>query len=241
MKAFIRETLRIALPSIRPPVLVASMGRSGSTLVYDSVVAGMAAAKFGSVGGRLHGIVRNSAWRLNDVNLKGGQVYKTHDFPAELPKTLNLRSVFLFGSASAAAKSVLNCETTYGKQWLDEHLMHLSALGALDELPDRDILRFEEQLDSWCVTEKIPVLSLKYEDLWTSGAQEILSQYLGFPVTFPIQHARASASREFGEIEKRIRDTYLALDNRISELPPILMNAAAKKIIGDFNHRVKDA
>ncbi|MDK3019098.1 hypothetical protein [Pseudodonghicola flavimaris] len=231
LKSAVREGLKAALPASSPPLLVASMGRSGSTVVYDSLVAGMAAARFGERGSRLTGLVRDTAWHLGGARFHSGRVYKTHDFPYDLSPGASPRVVFLFGSTSAAARSVLRCETTYGPDWIAEHLEHLSAHGALRDVPVRDVLRFGEQLDGWLACETVPVLSLRYEDLWRSGAGTVLSRYAGFPVRLPPQRARESASVDLGAVGRQLMDTYAALDGRVAALPAIRANRKAQLLL----------
>lgn len=228
LKSIIRKLLKGFLPSTQPPILVASMGRTGSTLIYASLVEGMVVKRFGIRSPRLGGLVRETAWRLCGASYRNGRVYKTHDFPEGLKPGERPLVVFLYGSASDAARSVLRCDTVYGCDWIKEHLEHLRAKGAFEDIPDRDVLRFGEQLDAWLSCEIVPVLALRYEDLWTSGAEQKLSRFVGFPVRLPVRRARESTGMELGETSGKLMATYAELDARVAALPAVLTNDRAK-------------
>lgn len=234
MKRIIKETLKHNLSSRLPPVVVSSMGRSGSTLIYKSLCNGMSHKRFGTTRFKTESLIRDEAWRLEDSPLKNGQVYKTHDFPHALIPSDRLRVVFLFGSASDAARSVLRCETSYGPDWTTEHFVHLAATGDIDEVPNRDVLRFEEQLDSWLSIQSVPVVGLRYEDLWNAGTEEVLSHFVGFRVSLPKRKQRESAGMNFGDLESQLASTYAALDKKISALPSVLLNEKARLLVEPF-------
>lgn len=231
LKIIVRETLKTILPSSAPPLLVASMGRSGSTLVYDALVEGMVRARFGAFPYRLNGLVKEEAWNLAGQTFYKGRVYKTHDLPSQFSSSDFPRVVFLFGLASDAARSVLHCEKTYGRAWIEEHFKHLSAIGELEDVPNRDVLRFADQLNAWLTFEGVPVLALRYEDLWNPETENILSRFAGFPVSFPERKNRKSISVELGAVGQRLNNTYADLDRRIAALPSVHLNARAQVLI----------
>ena len=230
-KPLIKTGVRRLWPARCEPVLVASMGRSGSTLVYDSVVAGMARLRFGPLAEPLRGAVRDTAWSLDTARFHRGRVYKTHDFPHGLGAQSAIRAIFLFGDAGSAARSVLNCETTRGRAWIEEHFEHLRASGSIEDVPHADVLRFGEQLDAWLSFEAVPVLSLRYEDLWADGTEALIGRYVGFPVALPKRKARESAARDFGDREAALSATYGPLDERIAALPSVKANAKAQALL----------
>lgn len=231
IKTFIKRRWQTLTPSARPPVVVASMGRAGSTLVYDALNKGMGLARFGADTYRNERFVRDVAWTLANARFRKGVVYKTHDFPHELKTVQDIRVVFTFGIPSDAARSVLGCDDKYGRAWIEEHFSHLRADGTFDEVCSRDVLRFGEQLDSWTGLTDLPVLALKYENLWDSGAQDALSRFVGFPVTLPVRKARESAALELGDRAKALRSTYAALDARVAAMPDIITNDKARALI----------
>ncbi len=238
MKRYIRELLKQYLPSATDPIIVASMGRSGSTLVYEALCEGMLRARFRFAHERLRGLVRDTAWNLAEANFRNGRIYKTHDFARHLNANPKLKAVFLFGSASAAARSVINCRSTYGDNWIASHFRHLAAKGELSEVPHKDVLRFQEQLDSWLENDRVPTLSLRYEDLWLPESLAELSKFVGFEVKFPARRARESSQANLGDSEGEIQRTYHQLDQRILSLPSIIPNELAQKYLTTISKKI---
>lgn len=214
---WLKRTLQRCMPSRYHAVVVASMGRSGSTLVYDAIADGMAMARFGRSSGAARRIVRDIAWDLDMCALTPGVVYKTHALAEELPSHRPCKIVFVFGPASDAAISVLSCDRRHGPDWTAEHFRHMRARGSLEELARRDVLRFEEQIDGWLGRSGSMVLALRYDGLWSHA--DTLSDFVGFPVRFPARRLRNS----LGDVEavtiERIRSCYARLDARIAALP----------------------
>ncbi|OOY06992.1 MULTISPECIES: hypothetical protein [unclassified Thioclava] len=146
-----------------------------------------------------------------------GIVYKTHGLAEELPDHSGAKVVFLFGSATDAALSVLSCETRYGPDWIVEHFRHLRASGTIDELAQRDVLRFSDQLDGWIGKTSTPRIILRYGGLW--DYQDALSDFTGVRVALPPKRARKGAGAADAETRGRFVQTYAALDARIAALP----------------------
>lgn len=214
--------IRRLVPSRLPPVLVASMGRSGSTLLYQALVRGMARARFGSALWLPRRLCTDSAFDLGSARFQPGVVYKTHGFPGEVRPHPQLRGVFVFSSASEAAISVLACMDTYGRPWVQQHLHHLRASGPVEEIVVRDVLRFGDQLDTWLGgSAAFPVLALRYEALWDNI--DALAQFVGFPVILPTRRPRESASMVDDETKARVRRVYAELDARIAQMPDLLV------------------
>jgi hypothetical protein len=72
----LRTRIRRALDRNRPAILVASMGRSGSTVTYLALI--KAAQNRGQAD------ARTLAWTLADDPLPPAKIIKTHDFPEGL-------------------------------------------------------------------------------------------------------------------------------------------------------------
>lgn len=199
----------------------------------------MSNARFGTAEFYGESLVRNVAWQLDRTRLRNGQIYKTHDLPCRLRPADQLRAVFVFGSASDAVRSILHCDTTHGRQWVREHFEHLGATGRIEDITERDVLRLEEQLHQWTSVQSIPVLALKYEDLWASSAQDVLSRFVGFPVRLPAQKQRESSRLNSTALDERLAATYRTLDQKIAAMPSILPNNRALSLIGSSFVRQK--
>lgn len=216
-KARVKRILQYVLPSNVPPLVVASMGRSGSTLVWDALRRAMASRfprPLHAPGLRL---VSDQAWDLKCKRLAPGVVYKTHGLAHELPTNSGARVIFLFGSATDAALSVLACHSRYGPHWIEQHFEHLRATGEFSDLGESDVLRFGEQLDGWIGKSGTPRLILNYDAVWDHV--QTLSDFVGVPVQLPPRRPRYGASTADAETRARFAETYAALDARIAAMP----------------------
>jgi hypothetical protein len=223
LKRLLKKALQRTIPTRFDPIIVASMGRSGSTLVYDALCDGMAAARFGPLKWFGRRIVGDTAWELSRQSFMPGVVYKTHDLPIGLPRDCGARVVFLFGRASDAAISVLSCRRRYGAAWVAEHFAHMRALGSFDELSERDVLRFEEQIDGWLAVDHARILGLRYETLWKHA--DDLSRFVGFSVTLPDRRPRDGSKEIDLATAEKFTATYRALDEKIASLADCILRA----------------
>ena len=206
------------MPSRYPGVIVASYGRSGSTLLYRAVIEAMCAARFG----KYRNFVAEESWTLGDKPLRSGLVYKTHDYPTVLAGRNDLRTLFVFGSARDAVLSVIEQEEKEGHAWIDEHLEHLKAQGPMADILERDILGIGSQLSAWAGFAESPVLCLRYEALW--DAEERIREFTGLPVVLPPRRARSEKSVP-EEVRASVERVYGPLDERIDQLPDVFQAA----------------
>ena len=70
-----------------------------------------------------------------------------------------------------------------------QHIRHLRGSGQVSELFSKDILNYEEQINSW---SKSPSLKLHYPTYWSQ--QDSISKYLGFELCLPPYHVRDACS-----------------------------------------------
>jgi hypothetical protein len=211
---------RARMAGRRPPYLVASMGRSGSTIVFEALVNGLALQRFGFLKDhlRLTRVVQSWAFDLPKAKLIGGVVYKTHDFPTQDLCIARPKIVYVFGTASVAAVSVYSCLERYGRAWIDRHFDHLRADGPFEEMWSRDVLRFGDQLEAWINVQGLDVLSVRYESLWDH--EMAISDFVGFPVKLPPRRQRFTTAKET-DVMVRATDLYSSLDARIEALPDV--------------------
>ena len=217
-KTRIKRVLQRVLPTAIPPVVVASMGRSGSTLIWDALRRAIAVARFpGPLQAQGLRLVSDQAWDLDRIRFARGVVYKTHGLASELPENHGVKVIFLFGSATDAALSVRACRDRYGARWIKQHFEHLRAAGPFEDLGARDVLRFGEQLDGWIGKTGTPRMILHYDAVWDHV--QTLSDFVGVPVRLPPRHPRSSASVADSETRARFAEAYETLDARIAAMP----------------------
>jgi hypothetical protein len=212
------------LPSDAVPILCPSIGRVGSKLLWLSLIhhRSQALFRFGRSAGRR--LILDATWELKGTQFRHGAVYKTHDFPYDLVASPLLKVVFLYGRPSDSALSVVRCHATKGPTWVGRHFAHMHADGAYDELLHRDVLRLGEQIDAWRAVRGAEVLGLRYETLWDHT--DVLSEFVGFPVTLPHRKQRGFADMD-PETVALARASYEELDVRVSRLPDYFRSSHA--------------
>ena len=92
-----------------------------------------------------------------------------------------------------------------------------------EELGERDVLRFEEQIDGWLGVDHVKVLGLRYEGLWDNV--DALSNFVGFPVVLPEKELRRSRQEMDMMTAKRFAATYRQLDEKIAALPDCVLTS----------------
>ena len=173
------------------PVVVASTGRAGSTMLVNSIAASFVQARYSLLSPYLIKMLTkiSSSYfdRLEDIGLlRRAPVIKTHDlYRSDLKK--DLKYIYVYGDPLDSAVSALQQGKLRGSVWLDEHIYHLCGQGTPDQVLVKDILNYEEQLSSW---ETSPAMFVHYSEIWKK--KDELSVYLGFPLHLPPQRIRSS-------------------------------------------------
>jgi len=136
---------------------------------------------------------------------------KTHAIAPEILPA-DIRVVFLFGDPINAVWS------TWNKRFNQVHFRNCGY--QQEEPPDilnRDDLGYESIFDSWMKSHTYPVMSIRYEKLWTH--RELLEEFIGRPISLPAFQRRTTDI----PLEKRIQiqTAYSSLDLKIKQAPDI--------------------
>lgn len=205
----LRARIRQEMDRRHPAVLVASMGRSGSTVTYLALIE--AAQKRGRQD------VRTLAWTLADDPLPPAKIIKTHDFPEGLrTRREKTRTIFNIGSALDAALSVYACHVKNGPEWTALHFEHLKSQGTISDVFERDALQFARQVKEWATFDAAPVLCIKYDALWQQ--QDRIASFTGLPLRLPQRRARSTKDVP-PELLEKARRIYDPIDRVIDGLP----------------------
>lgn len=171
------------------PIVVASTGRNGSTLLYKSIVSAMASNKIERL------LFAQSMWNLKkSKNYRPNGVYKTHD----LPTLVNgVRYVFIYGDPIESSVSVFRRTLIDGNSWLKLHCENLGYSGKKDlsVIFQKDILNYKEQMHQWCSIKNPNVLCLDINQLWAD--KKLLEVFLQVQLTLPTKRQR-SENQEVG-------------------------------------------
>lgn len=198
-KKSIKRLIRAQLFKGEAPLVIASTGRAGSTMLFMAIRRGYVLQKIGvNAGGYLRKILEWLASdfcdRLDCIETIGSGVIKTHALWCDgLNK--NAKFLFIHGDPLESALSVEQMTNRYGIEWFDEHLYHLeSEPHELKDLYQTDVLNYEKQINSWGNANSESVLCVAYEDIWENIDQ--ISKHVGFKVTLPEFRERAKKSEK---------------------------------------------
>ncbi len=184
-------------------IIVAGLGRSGTTLVYNSLL--------------YNHYFKPTPFTTNlnslmDYDSKGF-VYKTHDLP---PKELNdsFKLIYLFGNPMNTVLSTHRRINEWGR--LHHKHLHSNLFKDNDDILYKDILMLNEHFDKWYRKQKFSFVSIKYEMLYTEDTQNALSDYLGFKIKLFPQKKRNTdwKTHPMGDI---VYNTYKQLFLKIEE------------------------
>ncbi len=214
----IRRLQRIPQNAPKNCVIVASNGRSGSTLTFLALADTL--KEIDPLSAKRVDFVA----RLSDTEFYTPCVYKTHDFPQPLSTwPENTRVVFCFGPTKDSAFSVYSAMERYGADWIDQHFYHLHATGTFDELFERDVLQQARQIREWVTFEDVPVLCVRYDALWDH--QDTISRFTGLDFTPPKRRERTP--KDIPEEFKASADQlYDPIDEVIDQLPECFIASA---------------
>lgn len=189
-KINLKKTLREFLFGCNLPIVVASTGRAGSTLLVNAISEAYINNYFKEYPAffknQMANLTTSYANQLleSDISMSGAPILKTHDLD-RLDKQIELKKVFIFTDPLDSALSVMEQIKQKGSSWGKRHLFHLQSSGNLSDLFQVDILNYEIILDSW---KKSNAFIVHYDDLWSRV--DCLSDYLQFDVVLPSRKPR---------------------------------------------------
>jgi hypothetical protein len=182
-------------------VVVAGMGRCGTTLVFRSL--------------RDDGYTPHPSF-LETIDLGSclnGHVYKTHEAP---PAAIgrNVKLVFMFGNPMDIAISSHSRMNRWGRV----HHMHLGS----DLFTDndcvfmQDTLKLEAHFDAWHRPQSFPFVTVRYETLYSQDTLDGLADFLGHRIILPPHRARTTRWMDHPRKEQLL-EIYSDLHDRIEQ------------------------
>ena len=175
-------------------VVIASAGRSGSTVLFQAVRKGyrswLCSGQLSSLKSKFYlRIMAHSADRLDDIHRWGSPVIKTHDLPTALDYKLT-KYLFVFADPVSVIDSVIRQTRLQGINWLDNHIYHLRGLGSFSDIYEKDVLNYASQLQQWTreasLNNKIFVIPYSHLWEWEHGIKD----FLGFSIQLPEKRER---------------------------------------------------
>jgi hypothetical protein len=221
----LKKKIAAALLHDTPPILCASIGRVGSTMLRHALGSERRMLRFGPFRSVPRTLLYEPVWELKNARFRPGAIHFTHDFPHELVAPSCLKVVFLYGRPSDTILSLVRRHDDFGPEWMNRHFAHMHASGPYKEILQRDVLRIGEQIDAWPTVHSANVLGLRYAALWENV--EKLSEFVGFRVSLPER-----IERKFLDINPAIvamvRENYRELDHLEAQLPDYFFTQPAR-------------
>lgn len=202
-------------------IVVASTGRSGSTILHEAIRNGMVRACCPRIRNpfllrKLNKLAGGFTPRIANVHSDPTPVQKTHD-QFDPRYAYDAKYVFVYGDPLESALSVKRMYESAGQGWFENHIRNLNSEGHIEELFTRDILNYERQLNSWQQGDVGRVLLLRYEQLW--DRVDSISAFVGFPVMLPMHRERNTILPDNVDnpaLFEYLRSIMLSLDERVS-------------------------
>ena len=166
--------------------------------------------------------IGREAWRLDEVRLRSGRVYKTHDYPIDwgLSRRRPPRVVYLFGDPRAATRSVVNMADDRGTGWFAQHCRHLGVeYASPSEVLSRDCLQIERHFTAWVQQKSLPTLFVRYDRLWDSVDR--VSSFLGVTLKLEPKQERVGSRQLDPESEAALHRVFSRFSEEIRSLPDV--------------------
>jgi len=203
-------------------VVICSLGRCGSTLLYRSVLKTGHYKKRFIRKGKRKGFIRNIN-DLNSVNIDGC-CFKSHDFaPEHLPE--GMKVIFLFGNPLHIIVSIKNNENRLGRgTWIKRHFLNLNSdFSKYPQMFKKDVLNLEKNFDSYNCMHSYDILSVRYETMW--NYQDEIGEFVGADNLdlgeFKERDSVNALNDMLEEDVKMINETYYSLSDKVKNVPDI--------------------
>tara|TARA_R110001583_G_scaffold62493_3_gene183727 strand:- start:2482 stop:3144 length:663 start_codon:yes stop_codon:yes gene_type:complete len=180
----------LAYKCIDSPVVVASTGRSGSTMLCHAVMNSMLRSRRG---GRFHPrLVFFPAFDRERIKLHDGAVHKTHLLAHHFPSSS--KCIFIYDDPNISKQSFVDCCAKYGREWGEQHLKNLESPYGVNASGEHDVLNYKNQINSWYNRKQC--LIVRYNKVWEY--QDEISDFLGLSVCLPPRLERATKGSSVG-------------------------------------------
>lgn len=214
MKTIAKNLIVSALSELNYSVLINSYGRSGSTMLTQSVINDYPCNNNKYLGYFLRRAIPQTAWNLNSAAIQNGFIYKTHDYPPDQKFDNKVRIIYIYSNPVDVVLSLIRLYDERGEEWMKEHFDHLKApYKSFENIIDQDLLCLERHFDHWLEEKRFPIAFVRYEALWNH--QKDLSEFLGFPINLPLYRERTSKQENDKNIISKLEKTYSTLKKKI--------------------------
>lgn len=194
---------RMLTRSRHTPILVASLGRSGSTMICESIIRG----KCEAIGLTYREwMLFEPAWIPGEVTFRPGGVYKTHFYKRGIPE--NTKIVFVYDDAYQIVGSLLTKLWKGEQDWLMVHGRHLTGRAvSVEKMIAEDVFKLRDNFLSWTSKEYPNVFYVHYDDIWSRKVE--IENFLDIKLSMPKREHRSNYLKVLPEKDKMtLMDTY---------------------------------
>ena len=206
------------------PLIVNSYGRSGSTILTQSIIKGAIETKNDIIKDIAYRSIAQYAWDLDSAYLQNGIVYKSHDYPPDKDlSNSNVKMIYTFANPVDVVLSLLRLYDERGVLWMKEHYSHLKVpYTNFGNIKNEDQLQLEYHLNSWLSENRFPIAFVKYERMW--DFQEEISDFLGFEINLPAFEKRNAQKIADHSLRMKVKKVYRPLIKKINDLDDFFIN-----------------
>lgn len=213
----IKRNIYTHITPIETTMIVASYGRSGSTMLFNNLID---SATNKRVPKWLKAGAKGKGRDLDTIKIKPGLIYPTHHYPPKRTLPEKARVIYIFADPVEVILSLLHLVHT-GKWSQETFLNHCKNLQvsfqdikSVDELVYEDKLNLEKHFDAWLAESRFPIAFVKYEHLWEH--EENISSFVGFNVSLPPRKER-SEKKVNDATMAQLRETYDSLRRKVND------------------------
>lgn len=199
--------------SNRTPILVSSMGRSGSTLLFQAIMQSLAKERFPYLPVKLGKLLCHGTMWFPGYKLFKGLVHKTHVPASYFPDQTNAKVIYIFCTPSDSVLSVINTKSKRGIKWIYEHFHNLRVKGNYEDLAYIDVLRIEDHINGWLSKKSANILIIRYEKLWEYKSS--IEEFLNLKITLPEFKLRRKLLDEAQSLREVCKRNYADLDKKV--------------------------
>jgi hypothetical protein len=210
MKEGLRSLYAKLVSRSNSPVVVASMGRSGSTMLAKSI------AKSASIIGSLYDdkpLIRKGGGNFHGLKKRDGVIYKTHGYPPNKYRKVT-KYVYIYDDPYLVVSSMYRKVRNKGDIWIKKHANNLEVKKQVThEFLKEDCLELEKHFDSWCKFDAPNKLITSLDQVWKNKSE--ISKFLEFELQLPKKRKRKSSIKCLPKSKrKKVKKVYKNLKKK---------------------------
>lgn len=215
MKSYLKKVISKKISKNENAIVVASCGRSGSTMLTESLALSSIEYGVGYIEKKMADAVTKWDWDLKTENLERGYIHKTHDYPPKSIEIEGAKFIYVYADPYEVVYSTIRKSREEGQEWIREHAKHMkSEICSVEEIIKADALGLENNFDAWRNISSKNVMILNYENIWNRRGE--ISEFVGYDVEIPKKKERRSSKCIVSEKEqKMIKKVYKSMHVKV--------------------------